>query len=204
MSKQTQIDTEVDGNKLLATLLRYQIPEGVTWTADSLCVHLGWPIRRVSMAGLWLQRKGYISIRGGLYLSSSEGENYYDESKSKPTVGGNIQAFKDEVLTGVKQTTTKRDGPDWQRSEITRGALPKGGSRGYHDPEEDAINFDMAARAEKEGARSVGVSVEEFRVLMAEGRIALCKGWDGVGHVGRFHKKGERLHHLCAACRKMV
>ena len=196
---QQKIDLELDANRILSTLQLY--PPSTIWTPTVFSDVLGWGVTRANSALLWLESKGYISVNLGEYRTTMDGTEYYKEFHASPQLESDSHTWTTEARTGLR-THGPRNNPDWQRSPIKRAAIPCDKPMLANDatPEDAYGRAESAARQEEELANMLGVSVDEYRRLQEEGRVKMCRGVDGEEHLGKFHRMGKRLQHLCVEC----
>lgn len=203
MKKRKQINLETDALCVLSKLIQFH--EDYIWTLRIMSHFLCWDFARIEKAMKWLLNNGLAYKDRGSYARTEQGVEYYEETMRKPDIQINLQTWKNEVLTGVKQHDCEDKHPDWQRSEIDNGVLPHLGNSniGYkQNSEEIMLLKEQAKIREREAAQMCGVNLKEFRRLLRQKRIALCKGYDGKQHVGIFHRSGKRLQNFCIECRK--
>jgi hypothetical protein len=199
MSEQSRIDVETDAIKLLATVIKNR---EVIWTAMIFADHLRWEVVRVNNAVTWLKKRELVTHALGSFVPTSTGYELHEDAVMNPQYTPSTRAWKDEALTGITA--------GGKRSEIENGAIPRPES---HEPKKDGTPDDIllakedekrTAILEKKAAQILGIPLREFRKLVKQKRIKQCRGWDGNEHLGRFHKNGKGLRHLCVECSKKV
>ena len=204
INTQSKIDLEVDAMAVLGKLIIYN--NGYYWTLNTLRFFLGWKAMRILATTTWLMRKGLISKNLGIFKHTDDGIEYYEGARLKPEFSVNTTDWKNEALTGLCKPRNDRVDGDWQRSDMTMAAIPDGMShrKEYQSPEDILFEKEDRKRLEmreKWAAKSLNLSVSEFRTMVKSGQARQCDGLDGVSpHIGKFRKNGTQLH--CLECQK--
>lgn len=204
MHDQKQIELEQDGVLVLATILAYG--DGLVWTRRTISHVTYCPEQRVEMAVERLQGEGYITVQGGQYKATLDGLEYFAWARRRCSINISTHGWKDEALTGVAQRGAKRTHGDWQRSGIDNAVLPGAPSHPTNEqtPERMLEQMEGAYRIKLRICQQLGIDMAEYRHRIADGSLRICKGHDGVSHVGIFGRHGKGWRHVCKRCRQKL
>lgn len=194
--------TTIDAHRVMAALMRYSWThwsvEAVSWLA---CMPLSTTADTLSN----LQTLGYVSHHKGGYRRTQDGINYYEDAMSAPSQGMHkgLVSWKEEALTGIKVEKCNKYMVS-KPTDMENCAIPKSLRDAKQPVTADMVVLlkQLAKVHERIVASELGVPVRRYRQLRREGRVALCCGYKRDQHIGRFHKKGTGLQHLCVVCRK--
>lgn len=208
MIAQKRINRQVTATKVLALLIRFQNEkDGLIWTSQMIAAHTRLDEETAKTAIEWLEGKSYLSYHLGNYIVTDAGLDYYDGAVDRPAVKTSPLAFKNEVLSGVKEVACddrslgKRTVP----TSIQTPVLP--GHEKMHSREPDPETF-LRGKQEREQfkrrlMKELSLSEEGLMRALEEDRIRECKGHDKQKHIGIFDRKGKYWHSLCRQCRKI-
>jgi hypothetical protein len=200
---QKKIDLESLSNRIMLLLVQFQartesgsLGDGLVWTAEMIAEQLRISTADVSVALIGLLKLGYVEQRGKEWVKTIDGEILFLEEIKDTRIRTSSVEFRDEALTGMAKGGNE--------SKLTRAALPSlsESSHGHRNKEEDeAIKVSMRSSAIRTIARDLDMSPDDVADGLRTGRVGRCKGIDGVGHWGIFHKRSEGgWKHLCKRC----
>jgi hypothetical protein len=200
---QEKTDLESLSNRIMLLLVQFQtrtqsgsLDDGLVWTAEIIAEQLRISTSNVSVALIGLLKLGYVEQRGKEWVKTVDGETLFLEEIKDTRIRTSSVEFRDEALTGMTK--------NGNRSKLTRAALPSLSepSHGHRNKEEDeAIEVSMRSYAIRTIARDLDMSPKEVADGLRTGRVGICKGIDGIGHWGIFHKRSEGgWKHLCKTC----
>jgi hypothetical protein len=200
---QKKINLESLSNRIMLLLVQFQartqsgsLDDGLVWTTNMIAGQLRIPTADVSVALIGLLKLGYVEQRGKEWVKTIDGETLFLEEIRDTRIKTSSVEFRDEALTGITK--------NGNRSKLTRAALPSLSepSHGHRNKEEDAaIEVSMRSSAIRTIAKDLDMSLDEVAEGLRTGRVGRCKGIDGVGHWGIFHKRSEGgWKHLCKNC----
>jgi hypothetical protein len=166
---------------------------------------LGVPSHEIPPVMMWLRRRVYIYVdRAYIYLTT-EGRNWLHglDPRADTTKPGQVQEFRNEVLTGMTEGQGKA-GKVSEQTEIQNPVLPK--PKGKKDSYAD-FQHDMSLPAAGEVirrlvSRETGASRGQVEQWATEGRVRPCRGWMRDQHIGVFDRNGDGFRSLCRACEK--
>ena len=200
---QKKINLESLSNKIMLLLVQFQartesgsLDDGLVWTVEMIAGQLRISTDDISVALIGLLKLGYVEQRGKEWVKTIDGETLFLEEIRDIRIRTSSVEFRDEALTGMTK--------DGNESKLTMAALPSLSepSHGHRNKEEDeAIKVSMRSSAIRTIARDLEMSPEDVADGLRTGRVGRCKGIDGVGHWGIFHKRSEGgWKHLCKIC----
>jgi hypothetical protein len=200
---QEKTDSESLSNRIMLLLVQFQtrtesgsLDDGLVWTAEMIAEQLRISTSNVSVALIGLLKLGYVEQRGKEWVKTVDGETLFLEEIRDTRIRTSSVEFREEALTGMTK--------DGNQSKLTMAALPSLSepAHGHRNKEEDeAIKVSMRSSAIRTIARDLDMSLDEVADGLRTGRVGRCKGIDGVGHWGIFHKRSEGgWKHLCKTC----
>ena len=189
------IASEQDALRVLHLLIAFAPHDDagpLSWTTKNIGQAVDMSLTRSTAAVRRLERLGYISD----YWPTIDGRRYYDEARSKPSLAGNLHAWKTEVLTGMD--------PRGAPTLIDNAVLPGSESvpRHMQTPEQLLMRADLDRRAKSRQASDLGIELEEFERRLLDGSAHICKGGVDGPHVGIFDKHGKGWQYMCRRCTK--
>ena len=181
--------------KILATMTAFTGSE-LVWTNRILADLSRMESQETNSAVTKLQLCGYLARHQGSYILTDDGREYYAGLCKQPTVSESIQAWKNEVLTGMDHKG--------RRSVIQHAVLPGSPTR---EAEHTSLETLLTRAKTKQMMMSqLGIDAQEYDRRICDGSLHLCRGWDGVPHQGIFHRRSKNngWQYLCRDCRKTL
>jgi hypothetical protein len=192
------IRDQQDELKILRMLISYGRGSGeaLIYTTQDLVKFGGLEKNRARSAADRLEQLGQITIYKGGYLVTSDGQQRYDEAVQNNKLPISGRAWTIEARSGMK--------PNGDPTDIKNAAIPGPEIRPLPEtPEEIVGRIEAANKTRKRIAASLKLDIKKFDELFRDGLITLCNGQNTSPHIGRFHRKGDRLQHLCTECMKL-
>jgi hypothetical protein len=198
---QKKINLESLSNRIMLLLVQFQartqsgsLDDGLVWTTNMIAGQLRIPTNDVSVALIGLLKLGYVEQRGKEWVKTVDGETLFLEEIRDARIRTSSVEFREEALTGMTKCGNE--------SKLTRAALPSLSEQSHRNKEEDAIiEVSMRSSAIRTISKDLDMSPDEVVDGLRTGRVGRCKGIDGVGHWGIFHKRSESgWKHLCKTC----
>ena len=195
-----QIRLEQDAVMILSSLIHYG--PGLVWTQRTIAHVLRCPERRVAAALSRLTDDGHLRIKGGSYMPTLEGREYFDGVCRDRRFAYSTHEWRLEVLTGTDY--------HGQQTTIDRAVLPGPVERPVVDytPEKALQEAEQQERRVRKLCSRLGIDREEYERRIKDGSIKLCKGIDPLfPHIGIFDRHGGKrggFQYLCRECFKKV
>jgi hypothetical protein len=202
------IQQQIDDERMAIQILGIFVHQGneILWTRLMLEQLSPLSLVNINRALDWLLSYSYVDRIRTKYIMTEIGREYYLNVCGNPRVIVDSHEFKNEVLTGLTEETSRKSGYRVsKRTAIDKPALPKvGANRGHlRTPEQVLCDAQHREAVRQRIIADLCVSEEEYDRLNAEGRIRYCRGLkDGRAHVGIFDKQRHRFRYLCRECRK--
>jgi predicted transcriptional regulator len=191
--------TEIE---ILATIKRFK---GVPLTVDELFKVARLEDDNSQKALVKLISKNFVYRHKGEFHLSEPGEDYLEKMGLYSEKIRSLKRWKDEALTGMIETRSRLthrmvSAP----SKLDKAVLSTATMEAPEGVRPDNILIEMEnLRIERLVlCKQLEITMEEYKKLLQDGRIRICKG-AGLEHVGIFDKKGlGRWHEVCRVCRK--
>ena len=189
-STQHQIDIERDAMHILRIilLLRPRPPEGdqdlipeIEWMRPNIERWTKLKGQRLSAALGWLVDREYLQVsRSGQYTRTTDGARAYARAAAQGRFLVNARRWRDAAITGVASGGRPGVVPagvkpgDWQRSHITRAALPRSSEmqRGVVAP--DPAHLMATGDRLRRLADELGLTLDELHEGIQDGSIRRC------------------------------
>jgi hypothetical protein len=197
---QNQIDVERDAMGILRLLVLWREVSNIRWTREAIEEWTGVDGSRLSSALEWLVEREYCQVStSGQYTRTTDGERAYGVAARHGRFRSNWGAWKDEALTGLVsggRPGACSDSPgDWQRSKLTRAALPRGSEMRSGVVAPDPAYIMSISERRRAIADELGVTMDELHEGIRDGSIRKCPV---CGKTGQFHENQS----ACITCRK--
>jgi hypothetical protein len=152
---------------------------------------------RIDVALKLLSDRSLVTLVRGEYKPTDEGIALAQSIAKNPKIKTSIKQWKIEVLTGMDTKGKK--------SKIKRAAIPSPPQIIYTDsenPEEAYGAYEERKRIATQLCKRWRLTPTQYDQAVVDGRIRICKGIDGVSHIGIFDHRGKGWQTYCRECKK--
>lgn len=198
---QYQINVERDAMGILRQLVLWSGVLNIIWTREAIAEWTGVDGSRLLSALKWLVEREYCRVNtSGQYTRTTEGEIAYGIAARNGRFVINSRVWRDEALTGMalggRPGVCEPIPGDWQRSKLTRAALPRSSKMRHGVVAQDPAYLMATGERLRAIAIELGVAFDELYAGIQAGSIRMCPT---CGKTEQFHKNQS----VCISCRKM-
>ena len=198
---QYQIDVERDAMGILRHLVLWSGVMNIIWTREAIEEWTGVDGSRLLSALKWLVAHKYCQVNTcGQYICTKDGEIAYGIASRNGRFVINSRVWRDEALTGMalggRPGMCDKIPGDWQRSKLTRAALPRSSKMRHGVVAPDPAYLMAIGERLRAIAIELGVTFDELYARIQAGSIRMCPT---CGKIKQFHQNQS----VCISCRKM-